>query len=174
MTTNNVSVLLQFDNRNSVINLNTTNFPLGSANGAFIDISNDTFNTTMTLRPGPAILDSQFPFQFYAAIQRAHHYNQRVAHVGQSFILHSPARVRGYGRRCTGHLAGSRCQRHSHEYSYQNLGRGTHTCAPPAVRTPYQLYNWGCYLRLNRPVYRLLTLIDSRLNVSYSNPVTLF
>jgi hypothetical protein len=172
MSTNNVTVLLQFDNANSVINLNTTNFPNGSANGAFINQANDTFNTTMTLTPGPGIVN--FPHQFYVGIQRAHHYNQRVAHVGHNFTLHSPARVRGYGRRCTRHLAGSPCQQHSPEWTYQNLGRGTHTCSPPAVQRPYQLYNWNCYLRLNRPVYRLLTLIDNRLNVTYSNPVTLF
>ena len=172
MTTNNVTVLLQFDNANSVINLNTTNFANGSSNGAFINQANDTFNTTMTFTPGPGI--TSFPHQFYVGIQRVHHYNQNVARVGQNFTLQSPARIRGYGRRCTFHLAGSPCQRHSSETSYQNLGRGTHRCYPPAVTRPYQLYNWGCYIRVNRPVYRLLTLIDNRLNVSYSNPVTLF
>jgi hypothetical protein len=172
MTTNNVTVLLQFDNANSVINLNTTNFVNGSANGAFINQANDTFNTTMTLTPGPGI--TSFPHQFYVGIQRAHHCNQFVAHIGQNFTLQSPARVLAHGRRCTGHLAGSQCQRHSYERSYQNLGRGTHRCYPPDIQRPYQLYRFNCYLRLNRPVYRLLTLIDNRLNVSYSNPVTLF
>lgn len=174
---NTFSVLLQFENANSAINLNSGSFPHGSSNGAFFNNADNTYYTTITLTPGPGITTG-FPHQFYVAIQRTHWYNQRLANAHEQFTLHSRARVRTNGGRCIAwgccHGRCGNCCERQYRQGYKTLNAGTYTCAPPDVNLGLDRYTWYCTTRVNRPTYRIVTLIDNRLNVTYSNPVTLF